>query len=84
MSQMCVNAVLLPTGKLIVIGLSDWCIFLAGVPFMIKIEIAPVSVIACDVAIAIAFAHSTRLYSVVQFDAMTVSLLLSYDNVAAS
>jgi hypothetical protein len=80
MSQMCVDAALLPSGKLIVIGLSDWCKFLAGVPFMIKTEVA----IACDVAIAIAFAHSTCLYSVVQFDAMTVSLSSSYDNVAAS
>jgi hypothetical protein len=58
-------------------GVNSWPVWL---PFMIKTEVA----IACDVAIAIAFAHSTCLYSVVQFDAMTVSLSSSYDNVAAS
>ena len=40
------------------IGLYDLQRFLTGVPFMIKINVAPVSAIECDVANAIAFTHS--------------------------
>jgi len=57
-SQMCVDDTLLPSGKLIVIGLFVVRRFLTGVPFMMNIEVAPVSAIACVGAIVIAFAHS--------------------------
>ncbi len=78
MSQMCVK------DTLIVIGLSVRQRFLTAVPFIIKIEIDPVSAIACDAAIAIAFAHSNHVYFFVQFDAITVALSSSYDNYADS
>jgi hypothetical protein len=81
---MCVDDTLLPSGKLFIVEISVWCRFLMDVPFMIKTEGAPVSAIACDAAIAIAFAHSNCLYFVVQFDAITVALSSSYDDSAAS
>jgi hypothetical protein len=81
MSQMCVDDTLLPSGKLIVIGLSDLRRFLTGVPFITKINVAPVSAIACDLAIVIAFAHSNCLlraaaaaYFVLQLDVIIVAL----------
>jgi hypothetical protein len=58
MSQMCVDVTLLPSGKLIVIGLLDLRRFLTGVPFMMKIAVAPVSAIACVMANVIAFTNS--------------------------
>ena len=73
MSQMCVDVTLLPSGKLIVIGLLDLRIFLTGVPFMMNIEVAPVSAIACDLAIVIAFAHSNFLYFILQLDVIIVA-----------
>jgi hypothetical protein len=54
----CVDITLLPSGKLIVIGLFVVRRFLTGMPFMMNIEVAPVSAIACVGAIVIAFAHS--------------------------
>ena len=57
MSQMCVDDTLLPSGKLIVIGLFVVRRFLTGVPFMMNIEVAPVSAIVCVGAIVIAFTH---------------------------
>jgi hypothetical protein len=84
MSQMCVDVTLLPSGKLIVIGLSDLRRLLTGVPFIMKINVAPVSAIACDLAIAIALTHSNHLYFVMQFDAMTISSSLSCVNAVAS
>ena len=57
MSQMCVDDTLLPSGKLIVIGLFVVQRFLTGVPFMMNIEVAPVSAIVCVGAIVIAFTH---------------------------
>ncbi len=35
-------------------------VFLMGVPFIMKIEVAPVSAMACITAIVIAFADSKR------------------------
>ena len=80
MSQMCVNVTLLPSGKLIVIGLSALRRFLMGVPFIMKIDVAPVSAIAFDLAIVIACAHSNCLmkaaaaaYFVLQLDVIIVA-----------
>ena len=73
MSQMCVDVILLPSGKLIVMGLLDFWRFLTGVPFMMKIEVAPVSAIACVVANVIAFARSNCLYFVLQLDVIIVT-----------
>jgi hypothetical protein len=39
-----------------------------------KIEVAPVSMMACVAAIVIAFAHSALYNGVEQFNAMTVAL----------
>ncbi len=58
MSHMCVDVTLLPSGKLIVIGLIVVQRFLTSVPFMMNVEVAPVLAIACVEAIVIAFAHS--------------------------
>ena len=74
MSQMCVDDTLLPSGKLIVIGLFVVRRFLTGVPFMMNIEVAPVLAIACVRAIVIAFAHSNFLYFVLQLDVIIVAL----------
>ena len=84
MSQMCVDVTLLPSGKLIVIGLLALRRFLMGVPFIMKIDVAPVSAIAFDVAIVIAFTHSNCLmkaaaasYFVVQSDVIIIASSLS-------
>ena len=84
MSQMCVDDTLLLSGKLIVIGLFIVRRFLTSVPFMMNIEVAPVSAIACIGAIVIAFAHSNFLYFVLQLDVMIVASLLSCGAHAAS
>ncbi len=84
MSQMCVDVTLLPSGKLIVIGLSDLRRFLTGMPFIIKIDVAPVSAIACDLAIVIAFAHSNFLCFVLQLDVIIVASSSSCGANAAS
>ena len=73
MSHMCVDVTLLPSVKLIVIGLFVVRRFLTGVPFMMHIEVAPVSAIACVGAIVIAFAHSNFLYFVLQFDVIIIA-----------
>jgi len=70
---MCVDVTLLPSGKLIVIGLSDLRRFLTGVPFIMKIYVAPVSAIVFDLAIVIAFAHSICVYFVLQLDVIIVA-----------
>jgi hypothetical protein len=59
MLQTCVDVTLLPSGRLIVIGFFVLRRFLTGVPFIMNIEVAPVSAMACVGAIAIVFAHST-------------------------
>ena len=84
MSHMCVNVTLLPSGKLIVIGLFVVRRFLTGVPFMMNIEVAPVMAIACIGAIVIAFAHSNFLYFVLQWDVIIVASLSSCGANAAS
>ena len=42
-------------------------------PFITKIDVAPVSAIACDLAIVIAFAHSICVYFVLQLDVIIVA-----------
>jgi len=76
MSHMCVDDTLLPSGKLIVIGLFVVRRFLTGVPFMMHIEVAPVSAIACVGAIVIAFAYSNFLYFVLQLDVIIVVVVV--------
>ena len=48
----------LPSGKLIVSGLVAGLLFNTSTPSIIKIDVAPVSAIACVVAIAIALRYS--------------------------
>jgi hypothetical protein len=84
MSHMCVNVTLLPSGKLIVIGLFVVRRFLTGVPFKMNFEVAPVSAIACVRAIVISFAHSNFLCFVLQLDVIIVASLSSCDANAAS
>ena len=82
MSQTLVDLTLVLSGKLTVMGLSIRRRFLTGVPFIMKIDVAPVSAIACKAAIAIAFAYSNRLIFLEQLDATIVvsSLSASYDD----
>jgi hypothetical protein len=47
--------------------------FSTGVPFIMNIEVAPVSAMACIGAIVIVFAHSTLLYFVLQLDVIIVA-----------
>ena len=84
MSQMCVDDTLLPSGKLIVIGLFVVRRFLTGVPFMINIEVAPVLAMACVGAIMIAFVYSNFLYCVLQLDVIIIALSSSCGASAAS
>ena len=84
MSHMCVDVTLLPSGKLIVIGLFVVRMFLTSVPFMMNIEVAPVLAIASVEAIVIAFAHSNFLYFVLQLDVIIIALLSSCGANAAS
>jgi hypothetical protein len=83
MSQMWVETTLLPSGKVMVIGWSAQRRFLMGIPFMTKIQVAPVSAMACVVAIVIALVHSKCCNVVEQFDAMTVASLSLIDNSTA-
>jgi hypothetical protein len=57
MSQMCVSITLFPSGKLIVRGFTAMHLFPTLTPSMIKIDVAPVSVIARLAAIIIAFKY---------------------------
>jgi hypothetical protein len=84
MSQMWVETILLMSGKVMVIGWSAQHRFLTSVPFMMNIEVTPVSTMACVVAIEIALAHSKRCNGAEQFDAMTVALSSLIDNSAAN
>jgi hypothetical protein len=83
MSQMWVKTTLLPSGKVMLIGWSTRCKFLTGVPFIMNIEVAPVSMLACVAAIVIALAHSKCCNGEEQYDAMTVALLSLIDSCAA-
>jgi hypothetical protein len=57
MSQMWVDETLVMSSKLTMMGLFVRRRFLTGVPFMMKIDVAPVLAIACNTAIAIVFTH---------------------------
>jgi len=48
---MCVDLICLPSGRLIVSGFIAGRLFFTSAPFMTKIDVAPVSAIASDVAI---------------------------------
>ena len=49
MSQQCVDLIFDPSGRLIESGFVATRLFLTGVPSMMKIAVAPVSMIACDI-----------------------------------
>jgi hypothetical protein len=57
MSHVCVDLTFVPSGRLMVSGRMAGRKFLHGVPSMMKIEVAPVSAIACDAAMAIALRY---------------------------
>ena len=57
MSHMCVDLICLPSGRLIVSGFIAGHLFFTSAPSMTKIDVAPVSAIASDVAIVIAFRY---------------------------
>ena len=57
MSHMCVDLICLPSGRLIVSGFNAGRLFFMSAPSMTKIDVAPVSAIASDVAIVIAFRY---------------------------
>ena len=48
MSQQCVDLIFDPSGRLIVSGFVATRLFSTGVPSMMKIAVAPVSMMACD------------------------------------
>ncbi len=57
MSHVCVDLTLLPSGKFMVSGCIAGRRFWTGVPSITRIEVAPVSAIACNVAIVIALRY---------------------------
>ena len=57
MSHMCVDLICLPSGRLIVSGFNAGRLFFTSAPSMTKIDVAPVSAIASDVAIVMAFRY---------------------------
>ena len=83
MSQMRVKTTLLPLSKVMVIGWSARCKFLTGVPFIINIEVTPLSKMACVAVIVLGLAHSKHCNGVEQFDAMTIALSSLSDSIAA-
>jgi hypothetical protein len=58
MSHVCVDFTFVSSGRLMVSERMAGRMFLHGVPSMMKIEVAPVSAIACDAAMAIALRYS--------------------------
>ena len=48
MSQQCVDLIFDPSGRLIVSGFFATLLFATGVPSIMKIAVAPVSIMACD------------------------------------
>ena len=58
MSQTCDDLTFLPSGKLIVRGLGAGLLLTTSTPSIIKIDVAPVSAMACVVAIEMAFRNS--------------------------
>ena len=57
MSHMCVDLICLPSGRLIVKGFVAGRLFFTSVPSIMKMDVAPVSAIASDVAIVIALRY---------------------------
>jgi hypothetical protein len=57
MSHVCVDFTFVPSGRLIVSGRIAGHRLSHGVPSMMKIDVAPVSAIACDAAMAIALRY---------------------------
>ena len=57
MSHVCVDFTFVPSGRLIVSGRIAGRRLSHGVPSIMKIDVAPVSAIACDVAMAIALRY---------------------------
>ncbi len=57
MSHVCVDFTFVPSGRLMVSGRMAGHMFLHSVPSMMKIEVAPVSAIACEAAMAIALRY---------------------------
>jgi hypothetical protein len=57
MSHRCVDLTWLPSGKLIVNCFFAGQMFLMGVPSIMNIDVAPVSAIACNVAIVLALRY---------------------------
>ena len=49
MLQQCNNLIFVLSGRLMVSGFVAICLFSTGVPSMMKIAVAPVSIIACDI-----------------------------------
>ena len=49
MSQQCVNLIFVPLGRLLVSGYVAIHLLSTGVPSIMKIAVAPVSIIACDI-----------------------------------
>ena len=49
MSQQCNDLIFVPSGRLMVSGFVAIRLFSTGVPSMMKISVAPVSIIACDI-----------------------------------
>jgi hypothetical protein len=82
MSHMWVETTLLPLSKVMVIGWSARHKLLTGVPFIINIEVTPLSKMARVVVIVLELAHSKHRNGVEQFDAMTVALLSLIDGSA--
>ena len=60
MSHSCVDFTFVPSGKFIVIGLLVFCLLLTGATSIMNTFVAPVSAIACDISIVIAFRHCQR------------------------
>ncbi len=56
-SQMCIDFTCLPSGRLIVSGFIAGLLFFTLIPFMMNIEVAPVSAMACEAAIVRAFEY---------------------------
>ena len=56
-SHVCVDFTFVPSGRLMVSGCMAGRRFLNGVPSMMNIEVAPVSAMACDAAMAIALRY---------------------------
>ncbi len=57
MSHMCVDLTWLPSGKLILNCFIAGQMFLTGVPSIMNMNVAPVSAIACNIAIVIALRY---------------------------